>query len=85
MNLNPEDYESLAQIAYAYLLLEDDAKAKEYSNRALKIYDEDSTALYVQSSLEEKQEPLGGRVRQFFLDNYLYRKMAINWSRPWRS
>ncbi|GIP12775.1 tetratricopeptide repeat protein [Paenibacillus macerans] len=74
VHLNPEDYESLAQIAYAYLLLEDDAKAKEYSNRALKIYDEDSTALYVQSSLEEKQEPLGGRVRQFFLDNYLYRK-----------
>ncbi|RRJ63159.1 tetratricopeptide repeat protein [Paenibacillus oralis] len=73
VSLNPEDYESLSQIAYAYLLLGDDAKAKEYSDRALKIYDEDSTALYVQSSLEENREPLGERIRQFFLDNYLYR------------
>lgn len=71
--LNPEDYESLSQLAYANLLLGNDEYAQEYSERVLQIDFEDSTALYVKNTLEEKQQPLSEQIRRFFLDNYLYR------------
>ncbi|MEF2966764.1 S41 family peptidase [Paenibacillus sp. M1] len=72
--IDPEDYEAWSYLATAYLALGEPEEAEEASNRALEIYSEDSMALYVKDSLEERKKPLGERIGQFFRDNYLYGK-----------
>lgn len=74
VRLDPEDNEAWSSLAMAYLLLENDRKAKEASDQALELYSDDGNALYVQNELEERKKPLGERVGLFFKDNYLYRK-----------
>lgn len=74
--IDPDDYEAWSYLALTELYLGNEDKAREYSERALEIYDEDSTANYVQDALNSHSEPLGTRLKQFFIDNYLFGKDA---------
>lgn len=73
---DPEDNESWSWLAMAHLRLGNEEKAKEFSERALEIYEYDNVAQSVQEELLSHNEPLGARIKQFFIDNYLYEKDA---------
>ncbi|WP_162463412.1 S41 family peptidase [Paenibacillus psychroresistens] len=73
VEINAEDDDALSSMAYAYLALEDYVHAEEYSIKSLKMYSENSTALYVKEALQERKKPLGEQISQFFSDNYLYK------------
>lgn len=79
--IDPDDYEAWSHLALSQLNLGNEAEAREYSEHALEIYDEDSTANYVQDALDSHSEPLGTRLKQFFMDNYLYDKDAAKLER----
>lgn len=76
--IDPEDDEAFAEIAYAYLLLDQMDKAEEYSAKSLSLYSGDSMALYVKNAVQEKKKPLGQRIKTFFRDNYLYKDSLSN-------
>ncbi|BCJ95213.1 hypothetical protein acsn021_27820 [Anaerocolumna cellulosilytica] len=72
MELYPEDEYILSNIAYAYLKMEDFENAGKYAKQCLEQNPSNSTALYVQESMAERKEPVGERVKEFILENYLY-------------
>jgi tetratricopeptide (TPR) repeat protein len=78
VELNPKDDESLSSIAYAYLALEDYVHAEEFSAKSLKLYSENSTALYVKEALKERKKPMGQQISKFFYDNYLYKDGMVD-------
>ncbi|MHA7965150.1 S41 family peptidase [Paenibacillus sp. CAU 1782] len=69
---DPESSEAWAQLAYANLLYGDEGKAREYSDRSLKLYSGNYTAEMVKESLKEKNKPIGSQIKAFFEENYLY-------------
>jgi tetratricopeptide (TPR) repeat protein len=72
IGLDPMNDIVLSDIAYSYLSLEDFIHAKEYSDKSLEINSENETALYIKKAIQEHEEPLGTRIKEFFYDNYLY-------------
>ncbi|WP_410770418.1 tetratricopeptide repeat protein [Fontibacillus sp. BL9] len=76
VDIDPEDYEAWSFLASSHLALGNEEQAEKFSKKALEIYSEDSTALYVKDALEDRKNPLGERIGQFFKDNYLYNKDA---------
>lgn len=81
VEIDPDDYEAWSYLALAQLNLGNEEEAREYSERALEIYEWDSTAIYVKDTLDSYSEPLGTRIKQFFKDNYLYGKDAAKLER----
>lgn len=79
VDLDPEDYSSYAQLAYAHLLLSQDEKAGENAAASLELYEEEPTALYVEQELRNRELPLSERVEEFFRENYLYRESSARW------
>lgn len=71
--IDPTDSEVFSNIASAYLYLENDAKAEEYSNKSLDLYSDDWMGLNVKDALEERRKPLGKQIMTFFSDYYLYK------------
>lgn len=78
VEIDPDDDESYANMAYAYLMLEDNDKAEEYSEKSLNLYADNSTANYVKNAIQEKQKPLGKQISKFFRDDYLYQDSSGN-------
>lgn len=72
IELDPNNDIVLSDIAYSYLSLEDYIQAQEYSDQSLAINSENETARYVKKAIEDNQEPIGRRIKEFFVDNYLY-------------
>lgn len=72
LELYPQDEYILSSIAYSYLLMEDYKKAGEYAKQCLAVNASNSTALSVQESMSERKEPVGLRIKEFILENYLY-------------
>jgi tetratricopeptide (TPR) repeat protein len=72
MELYPEDEYILSNIAYSYLMMEDYENASDFAKQCLELDASNSTALYVQESMEERKEPIGKRIKEFILENYLY-------------
>lgn len=72
IELDPEDDEAYAMIAYSYFMMEDYDLAEEFCEKTLEIYSGNSTALRIQDAIRDSRKPLGERVKSFFKDNYLY-------------
>ncbi|RIX51467.1 tetratricopeptide repeat protein [Paenibacillus nanensis] len=83
--INPDDYASLAQLAYAHLLTGNDEEAAEFASASLELYDSEATALYVEQELKERKRPLSKRVEAFFRDQYLYQETSSEWEKAFAS
>lgn len=77
--INPNDYSSLAQLAYAHLLLGNDEEAGQFASASLELDAGEATAQYVEQELQERKRPLSKRVEEFFRDNYLYQETSSEW------
>lgn len=76
--MDPEDDQAFAEIAYAYLMMDQMDKAEEYSAKSLNVYSGDNLAQYVKNAVQEKKKPLGQRIKTFFRENYLYKDSLSN-------
>lgn len=72
IDLDPQDDEAYATIAYSYYMLEEYDRAEEFCEKSLELYSGNSMALYIQNAIQDSRKPLGERIKHFFQDNYLY-------------
>lgn len=72
IELDPQDDEAYATIAYSYYMLEEYDRAEEFCEKSLELYSGNSMARYIQNALQDSRKPLGERIKHFFKDNYLY-------------
>jgi len=73
VEINPGEGEAYANMANAYLILEDYKQAEEYAAKSLEINAEDSQAFYIKDEIKQRSKPLGEQISEFFSGNYLYK------------
>lgn len=73
---DPDNDRILSDIGYSYLSLGDVKQALLFSERSLAAFDGNNDALHIQKVIEEEKEPIGKRIRDFIVDNYLYYNAA---------
>lgn len=73
IEIDPTDSEAFSNIASAYLSLENDDKAEEYSEKSLELYADNWLGMDVKNALQERRKPMGTQIKSFFSENYLYK------------
>lgn len=72
LNVTPNDDLILSYISDSYAMSEDYENAKKYANEALIINRNNSTALNVKATIDNKQRPTENQIKDFIKTNYLY-------------